>query len=256
MYRSFLSVTLLVLFAATAHGQWGTVKGKIVFDGKVPTAAKLNVNKDLTVCGKNELFSEDLVVNADNNGVKNVVVSLYLRRGKKTKIHPDYAATENDSITLDNTGCRFEPHIALLRTSQTLLVKNSDPVGHNTKIDFIKNSPINPIIPGNQNIEEKVSKAEPLPIPVSCSIHPWMTAKLVVNDHPYMALTDADGNFEIKNLPTGKLTLRFWHESGGYITAAKQGGKTQKWKSGRMSLTVKKGLNDLGEISVKAAEFK
>ena len=256
MYRSLLSLSLLALFATNASAQWGTVKGRFVYDGKPPVAAKLTVNKDLTVCGKEPIFSEDLVVNAENKGIQNVVATLYLKRGKKTKIHPEYEATANDVVTLDNTGCQFVPHITLLRTTQTLLVKNSDPVGHNTKIDTFKNSPINPIIPGNQNIQQKMTKAEPLPVPVSCSIHPWMTAKLVVNEHPYMAVTDADGNFEIKNLPAGKLTLRFWHEGGGYITKAKKGGKSQKWKSGRMDVTVKNGLNDLGELLVAPAELK
>ena len=43
--------------------------------------------------------------------------------------------TASDEVVLDNKDCRFEPHVAVVRTSQKLALKNSDPVGHNSKID-------------------------------------------------------------------------------------------------------------------------
>ena len=67
-----------------------------------------------------------------------------------------------------------------------------------------------------------------------------------------MAVTDKDGNFEIKNLPVGKHTLQFYHEKCGRVSEAKQGGKTVKIKRGRLELTVKKGENDLGEYKLKS----
>jgi hypothetical protein len=33
-----------------------------------------------------------------------------------------------------------------------------------------------------------------------------------VFDHPFYAVTDAAGKFELKNLPPGKYTLGVWHE--------------------------------------------
>ena len=64
----------------------------------------------------------------------NVVVYLYLR-GKTAPVHESYSETADAKVTLDNDKCRFEPHVCLLRTSQTLVVGNKDDVGHNTKID-------------------------------------------------------------------------------------------------------------------------
>jgi hypothetical protein len=41
-----------------------------------------------------------------------------------------------------------------------------------------------------------------------------MTGYVRVFDHPYYAVTDDDGNFEIKNAPAGKYRIVYWHENG------------------------------------------
>jgi Polysaccharide lyase family 4, domain II len=45
-----------------------------------------------------------------------------------------------------------------------------------------------------------------------------MTAYWLVLDHPYFAVTDKDGNFEIKNVPAGTQKLVVWHEAASYVT--------------------------------------
>jgi hypothetical protein len=39
-----------------------------------------------------------------------------------------------------------------------------------------------------------------------------MAAFVCVVDHPFFAVTDAAGKFEIKNLPPGTYTIGLWHE--------------------------------------------
>ena len=44
-----------------------------------------------------------------------------------------------------------------------------------------------------------------------------MRTNVLIKDHPYTAVTDATGRFEIKDLPTGEQTFRVWHERPGYV---------------------------------------
>ncbi len=144
---------------------------------------------------------------------------------KEVPIHEDYLALEKEVVKLDNNSCRFDPHIALIWTRQKVVLGNSDPVGHNVKIDCRDNPQSNDTIPSGGTIEKQFDKAERFPAPVSCSIHPWMKGWLVIRDTPYMAVTDADGKFEIKNLPAGEWQFMFWQEQAGYVSNVKIDGK-------------------------------
>jgi hypothetical protein len=64
-----------------------------------------------------------------------------------------------------------------------------------------------------------------------------------VFDHPYFAVTDADGNFVIKNAPAGKYQLVIWQEDMGF----KDG---EKGKDGS-PITIQAGSTDLGKIEIK-----
>ena len=59
-------------------------------------------------------------------------------------------------------------------------------------------------------------------INIKCDIHPWMSARALVFDHPYVAITKDDGTYEIKNAPEGaELEIVYWHEATGKPTAKK-----------------------------------
>ena len=132
----------------------------------------------------------------------------------------------------------------LIWTRQKVVLGNSDPVGHNVKIDCRDNPQSNDTIPSGGTIEKKFDKAERLPVPVSCSIHPWMKGWIVIRDTPYMAVTDADGKFEIKNLPAGEWQFMFWQEQAGYVSNVKSTGNrrsgsgvSRRSRSSRVSRT-------------------
>ena len=247
-----LSAVALCLMSAANGEEWGTLKGRFVYSGDAPVAAELKADKDVEVCGKHKLFNEELVVGADK-GVANIVIFV---RDKNVKVHPDAAAAATSAkVVLDNKDCRFEPHVTFVQAGQDLVVKNSDPVGHNSNIATLKNSPSNNLIPAGGEATVTFKAAEAIPAQVTCNIHPWMKAWLVVRDNPYAAVAGADGSFEIAHLPVGEVELQMWHEKAGYIGSITVGGKAEETKKGRKKVKVAAGGTDLGEMVLNASLF-
>lgn len=245
----FCLVAVILLGAsdvARAADDWADLTGRFVFDGPPPVAPKLVVNKDTEVCGKHPLVDESLVVGPDG-GIANVIVYV---RSAKVKTHPDLAKFEPE-VVLDNKNCRFEPHVLPVQLGQTLILRNSDPVGHNSNVQPLGDQGVNPLIAAGTDAKHKFNKKQLLPVPVSCNIHNWMKAYVLPRDNPYTAVSDEKGNFTIKNLPVGeKLEFQVWQEKAGYLEAKPE------WKKGRFEMTLKKGDNNLGDIKVKPALFQ
>ena len=55
---------------------------------------------------------------------------------------------------------------------------------------------------------------------LTCKRHPWKRACAILLDHPYVALTDGAGNFEMRDIPAGKYTLDLWHADFKPLKAA------------------------------------
>ena len=265
--RSFWSVLTVVALGlalpVAAQAGWGHLKGKIVVAGDAPAPEKLVVNKDVAVCGNKGLVDESLVV-GKSGGLQNVVVCMLQSRRspQKPDVHPDYAGQKDATLLLDNKNCRFEPHVVVMTTAQSLLVKNSDPVGHNANIQSLKN-PANPNIPPNGEIELEMKTADTTPVKVVCGSHPWMQAVVLVRDEPYFAISADTGEFEIKNIPDGTWNFVFWHErggrskSGGYLKGLTQDGKEiESDRVGAVEVTIEDGkVTDLGTMEMKIEDL-
>ena len=211
--------------AATQFAGWADLSGTIKLVGTAPTPARLTADKDTEVCGKHPLVDESVTV-GPGGGLQNVVVFL---RTKKPPVHPDYEATAASEVVLDNKNCRFEPHVAVKRSTQPLVIKNSDPVGHNTKADAISNAPFNVLIPAGNSSQQAMTAEEALPVKVGCSIHPWMGGWVVVRSDPYAAASNSDGAFELKNVPAGKeVEFQLWQEKKGGLSGVKVTGSDGK----------------------------
>ncbi len=246
---------LLALFLASAASaaEWGTITGRFVFDGTAPKPKQLKCDKDPAICCVKPHIDESILVSKDG-GLANVIIYL---RTKVADVHPDYAKTASDKVAMDNHECKFVPHVQGVVAGQTLVVSNSDKTGHNSNVQLLG---INPLISAQGKFEQKITEDQAsgvVPMEVTCNIHPWMKGYLLVRPNPYFAISDAEGNFTIKNVPAGKeLEFVVWQESPGWVTDVKLAGKATKWAKGRMKMTVKPGENKLGDILVASKIFK
>ncbi len=237
---------------------WGTLRGTFKFVGTPPAPGKLTVDKDAEVCGKgNGLLDNSLQVGSDG-GIANVVI---YARAKRVHDSAKPLAADNDAAPLvfDQKDCMFLTHVLGCQVNQKIDVKNSDPLGHNTKIDPAKGASFNQNLPKNESVAYVPGAEESTPAPVSCSIHPWMRAYVLPRNDKYFAVTKPDGSFEIPNLPAGEeLEIQVWHERGaGPSGALVLPNKELKWSNkGRFKVNLTADQTTDLALEVPAAAFK
>jgi len=220
-----LIAALAAVSAASADDKWVTIKGQVVLpaDVPIPKRVALNVTQDKEHClSKGEILDESVIVNPKNRGIKNVVV--WLRpddvkdakaKFKAAQIYPEDAKRKPAEVVIGQPCCMFVERVTIARPGDTIVAKNQAPVPHNFFWSSTNNGEFNRTIPKM----DEWKMPDPLvpentPIQYKCTIHGWMTGYVRVFEHPYCAITDENGNFEIKNAPAGKFRIVYWHENG------------------------------------------
>jgi len=201
---------------ATAASVSGTVK----LDGAAPKAAKIDMSQDPACKGTN--MAENVV--AANGDLANVFVYVKEGLGNRTFDVP------KDAITLDQSGCKYHPHVMGVMAGQTVKIVNSDPTTHNIHPTPKDNREWNESQPPQAAPLEKTFASEEIMLPVKCNQHPWMRMFVNVTKNPFYAVTGPDGKFEIKGLPPGDYTIAFVQEKLGEqdmkVTLAAKDSKT------------------------------
>ena len=251
-YCVFWGVILYSISAYASDTQWGHLSGRFICTGDVPAAKTIQVTRDEKVFG-DAITDESLIVHTENGGIANVVV--YLDRKKPAvPVHPSYEKDAAAKLDLAMQGGRFIPRLLLVRTTQTIVLRNKDDVGHAAQVFVMRNPPIGPIQAANSQFELRYDKEEYFPCSVRCSIHPWMRGYVLLRSNPYMAKTDANGRFNIKHLPVGKHVFRIWHERSGYLRNVQIGATTADGK-GRLSVHIRGGQTELKACSIESRVF-
>lgn len=199
-----------VVLRSTAADAGGALKGTVVLKGAIPAPSKIKMTAD-PACQMSHpqgVSSEDYVT-GKGGGLKNVFV--YVKQGLEGKTFP----AEIKPAAIKQEGCKYVPHVIGVQVGQPLEIFNNDPTLHNVNAQAKNNASFNFAQPvqGMKNTK-KFDKPE-IMVPFICNVHPWMKSYIGVVAHPYFAVSDDDGKFDITGLPAGSYVLEAWHEKMG-----------------------------------------
>jgi hypothetical protein len=197
-----------------------SVSGTVKLDGAAPKAAKIDMSQDAACKGTNT--AETIVVAGGD--LANVFVYVKDGLGNRTFDVP------KDSVTLDQKGCQYHPHVLGVMTGQNIEIKNDDQTTHNIHPTPADNREWNESQPPAAAPLEKSFSREEIMLPVKCNQHPWMRMYINVVKSPFYAVTGPDGKYQINGLPPGDYTIAFVQEKLGEqtqkVTVAAKDNKT------------------------------
>ncbi len=200
--------------AANAAQLGGSIGGRVRLRGRVPAPEPIRMGLDPVCLEVNGASSaNDTVVVSSDGFVANAFV--YIERGLD-RAHAFAAPTE--PVHLVQRGCRFVPHVLGVRTGQPVEIINDDPTAHNVHSLPGLNAELSRLQPVQGMRETRTFASPEIMVRLKCDLHPWMTAFVGVVDHPFFAVTDADGHFALTGVPDGVYTLAVWHERFGTQT--------------------------------------
>ncbi|HEV8677061.1 MAG TPA: hypothetical protein VGX21_23740 [Methylomirabilota bacterium] len=230
----------LALAAATSAGA-GTITGRVVFRGDLPRLVNVPVLKDHHACGS-LIRSEALVVSRVNGGVLNAAVWI---EGSP----PVEAPAAPAEALLENRGCRFVPHVLALRAGDELVITNNDDVLHNLRAWLLpdRRAVLNVVQPTPGQTTRQTIK-RPGVMTLTCDTHVHMRGHLLAFDHPYFALTRADGEFRITGVPAGTHRITLWHE--GWTVVGRESNGSFVYEPPRV-LTQEVVVPESGEVRVE-----
>ncbi|MDA2934437.1 carboxypeptidase regulatory-like domain-containing protein [Acidobacteria bacterium AH-259-D05] len=185
----------------------GVLEGQVLFEGpNIPRSTQVENTTDPQHCGRTQSLG-DIIISTENQGIKNVIVTL-----NGVPLPKDYQP-QTSTLLLDNRSCQFQPHVAVLTTGSSIEAINSDPIFHSVHFYGFLNRNL-ALGPNQSKIVRTVSR--PGYYIVKCDVHGWMQAFFRVDNHPFHAVSTADGTFRIENIPPGSYTLEAWHEYFGH----------------------------------------
>lgn len=186
----------------------GTVRGHVRLTHAVPSNETIRMNADpmcVKASGRSHVVDEAIVVSADGS-LANVFVEL-------VGTFPD-TPVPADPVSIDQHACVYGPRVVGLRAGQTLQVRNSDDGLHNVRGISTERDGFNVSQPSSGMVNTFHPRDAGI-LRLKCDVHTWMVAFVGVANHPYFAVTRADGAFVLRDVPQGAYELRAWHEKFG-----------------------------------------
>jgi len=241
---------LLVLLGAVAAADarppaaWVTVTGRVVLPAGLP------VPPPKFLQGFAAVPDETVLIDPKTRGVRNVVV--WLRPDNEdpkaklaAEVHPDDRLRPAHTHVITYTPkLVFAPRVVAARPGDSVTVENRAAQPTNFLWESLNNGNLNALVPPGGVFPFPAPLVAESVIPFKSNIVPTV-GYVRVFEHPYHAVTDADGRFELKNAPAGKYRLVYWHEKVGF----KDG------KAGRFGERVEIAAGKDGTMALPAVGF-
>jgi hypothetical protein len=227
------------------EGHWGRLQGRVTFNGRFlepriiadPDEKHIRrMSGHEVIFGKRDvpIRSEQFVIDVETRGVRSTLVYLV----RPTAVREAARRSAPSTLPFQADRGRFVPHVLAAMEGAEILVSTHDPVHYNLHAQLtgakflVEDNDSRSAIPrvlshGNEmnylfgnfpdgrlvSLKVQPAAGRPRPIPVLDDIHTWMSAWWLVLDHPYFAVTNERGIFEIRDVPAGPQQLVVWHES-------------------------------------------
>lgn len=200
----------------------GHIKGVAKWKGEIPKLPPVAVFKHQDICGQ-ESFNPALIVDPGTKGVK--FVAVYLEAVKEGKPLPEKVKKlKRDNPRVLHTGrdpeqradgmlCNFEEHVfAFVRTRKIGLFNMEDLLHNPHGFGMNGATRFNTPLPDRNRMTVKKLKQVKGLTRVQCDAHVHMNSWMFGFEHPYFSISNAKGEFEIKDIPPGKYKVVAWHE--------------------------------------------
>ncbi len=199
-----------------------TIKGRITYNGDgEPVVNSMAPDKDKDSCPSSVMMSGWYCdKSSDKKGIRYAVVFVRPQTGMRMPKLPDDLTKPpagKEILEMEQPRCQFEPRVLGLGPKQDIRFLNDSqpPISHDANLSgpaaYSKTLP-----PGNSHVYKDLETSDREPYKVSCNQHSsFMSAFVWKFSHPFFAVTNDNGEFEIKNVPVptnGKFDVVVWHE--------------------------------------------
>lgn len=204
-------------------------------------------------CGPHaEMVTERLVYDPKSLGVGNCLVRL--RGVAAGKDWPEAMRADERTYLLDQKGCVYVPHLAVVRAGTLLTIKNSDAADHNLHAyrNTMAETTFNLSSAPASTIDAPETYLERVGVYImKCDIHPWMSGHVIAVTDPYFDVTHAlddpasgkaAGEAVLTDVPPGEYQIEMWHEG------------TVETVNGTASVTYSAPFVEVRPVTVRAGE--
>jgi plastocyanin len=192
-----------------SHANRGRIRGVVSLRGDAPAEQTEPITKDQSVCGSQAPVTR-LTLGKDNS-IRGAFVYL-------DGVPSQGNARPRLSTEVEQKGCSYGPHVMTLAAGSDLEIVNNDPILHNVHARQATADGMQTVFNIAQPVRGQRTKVDaPLDKPgivaLTCEAgHPWMTAYILVANHPFVATSGENGEFLIDEVPPGTYSIKMWHE--------------------------------------------